>query len=202
MAAQYSNRQFFRKTPNLYLAKYFEAKGIQLEVNVNQLQEHDVDILQNALSNLPPDQIAGIEAEFQDINALACEGGILALVDEASFHNDDAFIEEIAAIDGFHAKAIWAFLSKPKYWRGAVRFLHADNVSASFWKKRNDFLNLPPHLENDDTDAFAEAISAYFSGKEGVKIVLLSPITAIKKNISLFIQRTLDKPPLNGFVVL
>jgi len=36
MAAQYLNRQFFRKTPNFYLAKFFEAKGIQLDVNVNQ----------------------------------------------------------------------------------------------------------------------------------------------------------------------
>ena len=29
MTAQYSNRQFFRKTPNLYLAKFFKGKGIQ-----------------------------------------------------------------------------------------------------------------------------------------------------------------------------
>jgi hypothetical protein len=167
MATQYSNRQFFRKTPNLYLAKFFEAKGIQLDVNVNQLKEQDTDTLQSALNKLPPDQITDIEAAFQDVNALACEGGILALVDEASFHNDDAFIEEIAVIDGFHTKAIWAFLNKPSYWRGAAMFLHADNVSASYWKKRNDFLNLPPHLEDCDTDALAKAISSYFSCREG-----------------------------------
>lgn len=167
MAAQYSNRQFFRKTPNRYLAKFFEVKGIQLDVNVNQLQEHDIDALQNALNNLPPDQITAIEAEFQNINALACDGGITALVDEASFHNDDAFISEIAAIDSLHAKAIWAFLNEPNYWRGAAMFLHADNISATYWKKRNDFMNLPPHLENNDTDALAKAISGYFAGKEG-----------------------------------
>ncbi|MGE4348684.1 MAG: hypothetical protein AB7D28_02830 [Candidatus Berkiella sp.] len=167
MAAQYSNRHFFRKTPNWYLAKYFEDKGIQLGIKVYELQENDDEALQNALNQLQPDQIASIEAEFQDVNALACEGGIIALVDEASFHNDQGFIKEIAAIDGMHAKAMYAFLNKPQYWRGAAMFLHADNVSPSYWKKRNDFLNLPPHLENDDTDAFAEAISEYFSGKEG-----------------------------------
>ena len=110
MAAQYSNRHFFRKTPKLYLAKFFEAKGIQLDININQLKEQDTDTLQSALNKLPSDQITNIEAEFPDVNALACEGGILALVDEASLHHDDAFIEEIAVIDGFHAKAIWAFL--------------------------------------------------------------------------------------------
>ncbi|MBL4864859.1 MAG: hypothetical protein JKY67_00605 [Pseudomonadales bacterium] len=167
MSAQYSNRQFFRKTPNWYLAKFFEAKGVPLDVNVIQLKEQDADILQGALNELTPSQIMGIEAEFQDINALACEGGISALVDEAYFHNDTAFIDEIAVIEGFHAKAIWAYLNKPGYWRGAAMFLHADNVSASFWKKRNDFLNLPPHLEDSDTDALAKAISGYFSDKEG-----------------------------------
>ena len=167
MAAQYSNRQFFRKTPNLYLSKFFEAKGIQLDVNINQLKEHDTDIIQNALHKLSLEQITDIETEFQNINALACEGGILALVDEARFHKDDAFIEEIAVIEGFHAKAIWAFLNKPGYWRGAAMFLHADNVSASYWKKRNDFLKLPPHLEDCDTDDLAKAISSYFSCKEG-----------------------------------
>ena len=167
MAAQYSNRQFFRRTPNLYLAKFFEAKGIQLEVNFNQLKEQDADILQGALNKLPPHQITDIEAGFQNVNALASEGGIVALVDEACFYNDNAFIEEIAVIEGFHAKAIWAYLNKPSYWRGAAIFLHADNVSASYWKKRNDFLNLPPHIEDTNTAALAKAISGYFSDKEG-----------------------------------
>jgi len=52
MAAQYSKRQFFRKTPDLYLAKFFEAKGIQLDVNVNQLKEQNTDTLQSALDRL------------------------------------------------------------------------------------------------------------------------------------------------------
>lgn len=49
MAAQYANRQFFRKTPNLYLAKFFETKGIQL--NVNQLKEQGADVLRIVLFN-------------------------------------------------------------------------------------------------------------------------------------------------------
>lgn len=144
MAAQYSNRHFFRKTPNHFSALLFKAKGILLDVDFSQLKENDADALQTALNALTDSQTADIEAEFQDVNALACEGGIMALVDEAGFHNDDAFIEEIAAIEGFHAKAMWAFLHKPKYWHGAAMFLHADNVSPSYWKKRNDLPSLPP----------------------------------------------------------
>jgi len=74
MAAQYSNRQFFRKTPNQYLASFFDTKHIQLEVDISQLKENDANAIQDALNKLPDNQIADIEAEFQGVNALACEG--------------------------------------------------------------------------------------------------------------------------------
>jgi hypothetical protein len=167
MAAQYSNRQFFRKTPNQLLAQFFAAKAIPLEVDLAELNGTVVDVLQDALNALPDSQKAEIEAVFQDVNALACEGGIAALIDEASFHGDEIFVESIAAIDGFHAKAMWAFLEKPKYWRGASMFLHADNVSPSYWKKRSDFPKLPPQVEDDDINALAKAISEFFYHKEG-----------------------------------
>jgi hypothetical protein len=167
MATQYSNRQFFRSTPNAYLAQYFESKDIDLGVDFTQLKESAADAIQEAFNPLADNQKADIEAEFQNVNALACEGGATALADEANFYDDKAFIDSISAIEGFHAKAMWAFLNKPKYWRGAAMFLHADNVSASYWKKRNDLPNLPPHVEGDDIQALAKAISGYFFNKEG-----------------------------------
>ena len=97
-----------------------------------------------------------IETDFQGVNALACEGGAIALADEANFHGDENFIQ---TIEGFHAKAMWAFLEQPLYWQGAARFLHADNVSASYWKKRNDLPHVPPHVDNEDIERLAEAIS-------------------------------------------
>lgn len=166
MAAQYSNRSFFRKIPNHYLAQFFDTESLELEVDFDQLDENAVDEIQMALDGVASGKVADVEAKFQDINALACEGGITALVDEAGFYNDEKFVEQIAAIDGFHAKAIWAYLNKPAYWRGATMFLHADNVSPSYWRKRNDFEGLPPHIEDEDTHALADAISWYFK-KEG-----------------------------------
>lgn len=167
MAAQYSNRHFFRNTPNRYLALLFKLKNIQLDVDFATLKENDEDALLNAFNQLSDSEKAGIEAEFQDVNALACEGGVAALIDEAGFHEDEDFVESIAAIDGFHAKVMWAFLEKPTYWRGATMFLHADNVSASYWKKRNDLPKVSPHVEEGDIKTLAMAISEYFYHKEG-----------------------------------
>lgn len=166
MAAQYSNRHFFRKTPNKYLAQYFEHKEIALAIDFGLLKESDAEAIQNAINTLEASQIANIEADFQGVNALACAGGIVALIDEAGYH-DNTFVEAIAAIDGFYAKAMWTFLNKPSYWRGAALFFHADNVSPSYWKKRNDFTSLPPRADVDDINALAKSISNYFYTKEG-----------------------------------
>ncbi|MFT7389037.1 MAG: hypothetical protein ACI8VC_002301 [Candidatus Endobugula sp.] len=165
--AHYSNRHFFRQAPNHYLALYFDSKGIDVHTDINALKENDIDALQGILNPLEDALTASIEADFQGVNALAREGGINALVDEARFHGDEDFIKAIADLDGFHAMAFYAFLNKRSYWQGAARFLHADNVSFRGWKKLNDLPPTPPHVEDKDIDALAKAISAFFYHKEG-----------------------------------
>lgn len=166
MVSQYSHLQFFRRVPNDLLEHYFETRKAGLGVDWDKLKTTDMEPVLGAFLELGDAQQAEIEAEFQDIHALACEGGVAALVDEAAFHGDDGFTEALAALVGFHAKVMWALLEKPLYWRGATMFLHADNVSASYWKKRNDLPKSPPHVEDEDIAALATAISVLFR-KEG-----------------------------------
>ena len=167
MSGQYSHKQFFRRTPIELLARYFAAKDIDLGVNFEELKTKKEDSIFEAFLNLPEHQQAEIETEFQDVNAMACEAGVAALIDEAIFHEDKDFTGAIAEIDGFHAKAMWAFVEKNNYWRGAARFLHADNVSVLSWKKRNDLPKVATHIGNEDIEALAKAISAFFYKKEG-----------------------------------
>ena len=167
MTGQYSHRQFFRQIPNAQLAHYFESKEIDLGIALSELKEKDIESMFNAFIALPETQQAIIEAQFQDVNAMACEGGVAALIDEATFHNDDTFVKSISGIKGFHAMVMWAFLEKQDYWRGATMFLHADNVSSAYWKKRNDLPSTPPHVEDEDIKALAKAISDFFHTTEG-----------------------------------
>ncbi|CAA9890369.1 conserved hypothetical protein [Candidatus Methylobacter favarea] len=167
MAGQYSHKQFFRKIPPAQLASYFATQQVDLGIDFSTYNEKQVDGLFAAFTALPEDQQTAIEAEFQDIHAMACEGGVAALIDEAAFHEDDSFVASIAAIDGFHAKVMWAFLEKHHLWQGATLFLHADNVSSSYWKKRNDFPQVPPDFEDNAIKALADSISAYFNKTEG-----------------------------------
>ena len=140
MAGQFSYLQFLRHIPNELLAKYFASKDVNLGVNFNELKKDRENVIFQSIIELSGEQQAVIETEFQGVNAMACESGITALTDEANFHKDPDFVESISAIDGLHAKALWAFIEKNGYWRTASMFLHADNVCASYWKKRS---NLP-----------------------------------------------------------
>ena len=166
MASQYQHRQFFRRVPNLLLAKYFEAKGIPLDVDFGKLKETEVEPIFAAFTALPEDTQSAVEVDFQDINALASEGGISALLNQAMFYENLDFQQEIATIDGFHAKAMWAFLHEPDYWQGASSLLHADNVSVRFWKKLSGLPKIPTHIDTSDIQAFEESIGRYFFNAE------------------------------------
>jgi hypothetical protein len=167
MASQYHHRQFFRRVPNALLARYFDARDVALGVDFEKLTETQVDPIFEAFTTLPEEQQADMEVDFQDINALATDGGIEALRNEAVFYEDENFPEAISAIDGYHAKAMWAFLHKPKYWKGASALLHADTVAGRFWKKRNDLPKVPPHVDEEDIRELEKAISQYFNKTEG-----------------------------------
>lgn len=165
MAVQYSPKQFFRNTPNKYLQGYFTANQISIDVDFGTLKENDVESLFTAIVALPDNEQTQTEADFKAIHSLACEAGVQALIDEAHYFKDTVFIEKVADIDGFHAKVLWAFTNKPEYWHVATMFLHADNVSASYWKKRNG-LPLAETIEDSAIEKLSRAISNYFYEKE------------------------------------
>jgi hypothetical protein len=87
MARQYSPTQFFRHAPNALLARHFQEKHCVLqEIDFGKLKESEAEPIFQAFTALPPDTQAKIEAECQDIDAMACQGGITALTDNAMKH--------------------------------------------------------------------------------------------------------------------
>ena len=168
MARQYSPTQFFRLVPNALLQRYFQEKQNALhELKFKDLKETKVDIIFQAFIALPPEQQARIEAELQEIDTMSCQGGVTSLIDEAHFHGDTIFPEDLSQIEGFHGKTMWTFIEHPEYWAGATLFLHSDNISESMWKKRKDLPHLSPKLEDSDIEGLSTAISDYFHNKEG-----------------------------------
>ncbi len=83
----------FRRTPNALLARYFQEKhGVLKEIAFDKLKETEVEPIFQAVTALPDDKQAQIEAECQDIEGMACQGGVMALTDDADFHGDKTFL--------------------------------------------------------------------------------------------------------------
>lgn len=167
MASQYQPRRFLRQMSNNLLGEYFSSQGISLGVDFEDIPQRGVEPIFKAFTSLPPKQQSMADSHFRDIDFLACEGGIEALINEASFYHDNTFAEEISAINGFHEKVMWAFLNRPKYWRGATALLHATNISAHYWRKCNNLPKVPPQVADKDIQKLEESISDYFNNREG-----------------------------------
>lgn len=169
MSRQYSHRRFFRDTPLPLLGRYFQQHREVLQGFVFEEQKTKkagVEALFAAYQELPEALQVEIEADFLNIDCMACPGGVTALVDESAFHQDAAFQEHFSAIEGLHAKVMWAFLEHRRYWDGAACFLESDSVPEIRWKRRTDIPPVAPDLSDEAIDNFGEAISDYFYTRE------------------------------------
>ena len=87
-----------------------------------------------SLLSLPDAQRGEMERDFKEIDALACEGGVKAIMDEAEWHSEN-LAEILGEHDDLHEKAFWVFLERPKYWPAARAFCHADSIGGSQWNE-------------------------------------------------------------------
>src|SRR5580704_11621495 len=107
-----------------------------------------------------------MEQDFQDIDELATEGGSKAILDEARWHGEE-LAEQFASLTGFHEHAFWTILERPKYWRGALPFHHADLVPASYWRKRKNLPRKPAGLDPASIRQLEQNVSHYFHAMQG-----------------------------------
>lgn len=171
MGRQYSSKDFFRQMPNALLARYFHSRGLMLELDFAAMPEAKPEALFEAWVTLTDAQRSTAEADFRDITALCDRKGWLAIVDEARWQLEDrpdelqAFIDNLAALDDHHARAMVAFLDYPECWKGATRFHHADGLT--HWRKRKNLPRVPAVADKASVARLAELIKHYFRQADG-----------------------------------
>lgn len=181
MAEQYELRKFLGDVGNMVLKEYFERIGWQSGVNWEQLTEADVDPLFEAIRNAPDSIRSQINRDFQQINEMATEGGILTIINEGHFRSLDLG-EELRSVAGFHNKVFRVFLDhppeddRPAILEVARRFNKADKLPGRSWRKRSGVPAVPHAQTRDDEIAkkleesrlrLADALSSYYQVKEG-----------------------------------
>ena len=84
MARHYSSKGFFRQMPNALLARYFQGRGLFVDMDFTAMKEGKPDELFAAWLALLDGQRNEMDSEFRDIFEMSCEKGFRAIIDEAS----------------------------------------------------------------------------------------------------------------------
>ncbi len=171
MGRHYSSKDFFRHIPNALLARYFHGRSLMTEIDFVAMPEGKPESLFGAWAYLNEAQRNAAEADFREIWGMSDRKGFLAIVDEARWQLEDrpdasqAFIDTLAALDDFHARAMVAFLDHPECWKGATRFHYADGLT--HWRKRKNLPRVPAGADKASVAQLAELIKHYFRQSDG-----------------------------------
>jgi len=85
----------------------FASHDAELDVDLADLKETEVECVLAAFLKLSVEQQAEFEAEFQDVNALACEGGVAALPTQIALTENRRSLSGAAGAQVATAKCRW-----------------------------------------------------------------------------------------------
>lgn len=164
--AHYSPRTFFRHVPNVMLKQYFTSKDVLNKHDFSKVSEADIEPIYQAWLSLLDNQRGEMERDFKEIDQLACEGGIRAILDEADWR-DENIAEHLENHNGFHEKAFWLFLERNQYWPAVTSFCRADRISFSQWNECKTINTSSANVTDKAIEALKKALSNYFFNKDG-----------------------------------
>ena len=171
MARHYTTTNFFRQMPNALLARYFQGKGLLLDLDLASMSETKPDALVSAWLALPNEQRNPMDADFREIHELCDEGGFIAIRDEAEWRYQvdpaalDAFVTSLSSLPDHYERAMVTFLDFQACWKGAARFHHADRLA--YWRKRKHLGHKPAAVDRASILQLAAMIGTYFHHTEG-----------------------------------
>lgn len=171
MVRHYSVPQFFRQVPNALLERYFASHAMFGDIDFEKMPETKPEALLNAWDALSAEKRTVIEPQLREIFDLACSNGFHAIRDEAQWRLTKdpvafaAFFERLAAMKSHYERAMITFLDHHDYWRGAVRFCHADSMS--YWRKRRGLPAKAAAIDPPSRAALEAEIGMWFRKAEG-----------------------------------
>ncbi len=166
MARHYSPRSFFRHAPNAMLKRYFDMHGVLSQHDFSDISETKIEPIYQAWLTLTDAQRGKMEQDFREIDALASEGGVKAIMDEAEWHGEN-LADTLGALDDLHEKAFWVFLERPKYWPAASAFCRADNINPSQWNECRTVIRSAARVDDPSIRNLEKVLSNHFFNKEG-----------------------------------
>lgn len=171
MTRHYSSNDFFRRTSNTLLARYFHGKGLFQDLDFEAMKETKPSALFKAWLALHDDVRGPIDNELREIFDMSCKKGFKAILDEFQWQlrkepeQYTAYVDILSALPGHYHRAMLVFLDYRICWRGATRFYHADTLT--YWRKRKNMGHQPAAVDDASTRYLADWIRHYFHYTEG-----------------------------------
>ena len=181
MAGQYELKKFLTLAASGILKEYFVRIGWDPGVEWEGMGRDGIESLFKAIRRAPDEVHGQINRDFQQVNELATEGGIRALIDEGKFRKFDLG-EALKAVSGLHNKILRVFLDHPaepgqkSILDVARRFNKADKLPGRSWRKRSG-VPAVEHAKSKDDDAakkleegrkrLEDDLQSYYQNKEG-----------------------------------
>jgi len=168
MAHNFDPKKILRQTSHHLLQDLFEVHHHELDVPWDNLKQTQVNEIFNAWQAMPEKDRREIEIVLQEVQEMATEDGIRAIVEEAIRQDQRELIADIEEYDSRHDKAVWTYIKARDVWEAAVRFARADTMSRErSWIKR---INIPCKKPGVDAATIGEleaALSAFFTASQG-----------------------------------
>lgn len=159
MGRQYSAKTFLRNTPNELLKQYFERRKIDLGFDWSNAHETDVEPLFVAFEKLDDGTHSEIDADFRMVYELACEDGVLQIVEQATLWDHD-FSAGFHDMRNAYERAFWTFLHEPMVFRTAGRFHEMDRYGG--WHRRFVGHRLEARTDEAAVRAFASKLRLFY----------------------------------------
>lgn len=159
-------RSFFRTVRNDTLAHYFTHQNIPLVDDFSKIPETKIEPIYQWYLALEDELRVRIEREFAEIQALANEGGIKTILNEANFHGE-ALAEELAKHEDFFEKVFWVYFNRYQYWEAVCRFFYVDSIALSRWEEYRTIAPVQAKTDTSTLQQLEQQLGQYFLLQEG-----------------------------------
>lgn len=125
----------------------FKHYEIELEVPWDELKETQVQSIFDAWQDLEEEWRRTIDLSLQDINEMATDDGIRAVIEEAKARGNETLIDTLGRYESRYDRSVYTLMNDRDVWQRAVQFARADSVSRGrYWIKRLDLPTCEPSM--------------------------------------------------------
>jgi hypothetical protein len=161
MARQYAPKAVLRQLPLHLIRTFLCQQEIATDRTWDALVEGDVNALYRAWLALSPGGRERVELMLRQVHDMASEAGVRGMICEALQRKQD-IAEDLATIDGHHAKALWVLIHHAPAFHIARQLLAAASPVGRFWNLTTGFVDRPYDASSRALQELSAAVATLY----------------------------------------